>query len=101
MVLVSLGAQPYSIRLLRSLCPRRHQCLRRNGGSGHRIPSGNWEFRAKQLPIRQEFLAAFRGPMASPGSRANMLEADYRRVGIATVQSTAMWYFVIVFSDPR
>jgi uncharacterized protein YkwD len=39
--------------------------------------------------------------MASPGSRANMLEADYRRVGIATVQSTAMWYFVIVFSDPR
>ena len=43
--------------------------------------------------------AAFQGLMASPGHRANILEPQFARVGVAAVQTGRMWVYVTVFMN--
>lgn len=43
--------------------------------------------------------AAFHGLMASPGHRANILEPQFARVGVAAVQTGRMWIYVTVFMN--
>jgi uncharacterized protein YkwD len=43
--------------------------------------------------------AAFDGLMASPGHRANILEAGFSRVGVAALQSGKIWIYVSVFMN--
>lgn len=41
--------------------------------------------------------AAYDGLMASPGHRANILEAGFSQVGVAVVQNGKIWIYVTVF----
>lgn len=72
--------------------------LRHNPNLAYQVSNYRWV--GENVGYGPDWRTVYRAFMASPGHRANMLDPDYRRIGIGARRGCGVVWVVLVFKTP-